>query len=99
LPGSRRGDRGESLVEPEIIDICSRLVAMVPWNGSVMPRCRPHASTNPTARATAPGGSSARPKGERQVEQDLGAGLALDLGKQRFVDREHQVRLIPRSRR
>jgi hypothetical protein len=30
---------------------------------------------------------------ERQVEQDLGVGLPLDLGKQRFVHREHQVAL------
>jgi hypothetical protein len=36
-------------------------------------------------------------EGERQVEQDLGVGLALDLGKQRFVDREHQVPLDRRE--
>jgi hypothetical protein len=32
-------------------------------------------------------------EGKRQVEQDLGVGGALYLGKQRFVDRQDQVAL------
>jgi hypothetical protein len=32
-----------------------------------------------------------QPEGERQVEQGLGVGSPLDLGKQRFADRQHQV--------
>ena len=34
-----------------------------------------------------------QPEAQRQVEQDLAVGLPLDLGEQRFIDRQHQVAL------
>ena len=38
------------------------VVAIVPWNGNSTPCAWPVASTKPTIRATAAGGSSSRPK-------------------------------------
>ena len=38
------------------------VVAIVPWNGNSTPCAWPVASTSPTVRATACGGSSLRPK-------------------------------------
>ena len=53
------------------------VVATVIWTGCSTPCRRPVASTRPTARSTALGGSSSSPK-VRPVEQQLGVGRPFD---------------------
>ena len=67
------------------------LVATVPWNGYLMSRSWPYASTRPIARADRLGRIVFEPEGQRQVEQGLGVGMARDLREERLVDGEDEV--------
>ena len=53
----------------------------------------PTCSMKPTARSTAPGGSSSRPEREREEEEDLRVGRAFDRRIELGIDREHELAL------
>jgi hypothetical protein len=46
---------------------------------------------NPTARSISSTGSSFEPQRQRESEQDLGIGRAVEVGEHARLDREHQV--------
>ena len=78
--------RNAQMVSPSV-------VAMVPWNGWGTPWRLGDRFDEPDRVLDRGRRVVLQAEGQREVEQHLGVGLALDLRVERRVDREHEVAL------